>query len=81
MKLVIAIPVYNRGKKLSPLVEVSPDNVLFSWSISSDKKNGKLSYELCIGFKSSKLDLNKLENCPGIKLVSFQSSNIKNERY
>jgi hypothetical protein len=72
---------YNFVKK-SPhsTIEEIADNVCFSWNISTDENDDKLSYELYLGLESKKSDIKKLEKSPDINSLSHNISKLKHKK-
>jgi hypothetical protein len=68
--------------KMSPnsTFEEIPDNVCFSWNISTDEKDDKLSYEFYLGLESKKSDLKKVEQCPSINSLSHNISKLQHKK-
>jgi hypothetical protein len=60
--------------------EEIPDNVCFSWNVSTDEKDDKLSYELYLGLESEKTDLKRVEQCPCINCLSYNMSKLKHKK-
>ncbi|MDR0800047.1 MAG: hypothetical protein LBN01_00735 [Endomicrobium sp.] len=68
------------SKSPSPLNDVLPDNVCFSWSVKSDEKDDLLSYELYLGFEQSESKLPKVDSGPGINSLSFTISKLDSKK-
>jgi hypothetical protein len=72
---------YNFVKKLPHSeFEELPENICFSWNVSTDEKDDKLSYELYLGLESKKADLKKAEQCPCVNCLSHNMSKLKHKK-
>jgi len=68
--------------KYAPLYpsEVLPDNVVFSWSVSTDLPGDVLSYELYIGKDSNKANLEKYQTDPSPNSFSFTIPSLDHKK-
>jgi hypothetical protein len=72
---------YNFIKK-SPHSESEeiPNNIYFSWNVSTDEKDDKLSYELYLGLEPKKSDIKKIEESPNINSLSHVIPRLKDKK-
>jgi hypothetical protein len=67
-------------KEPNSSIEVATENVCFSWSLSSDEADDRLSYEMYIGNDSAKENLPKVENGPGVNSSSLIISKLEHRK-
>jgi hypothetical protein len=64
----------------NPSVQAPTENVCFSWRLSTDETDDRLSYEMYIGHDNAKENLPKVADGPGVNALSLIISKLEHKK-